>query len=176
MYLNHKRRPCLDFFLNTSYLWSLISHIKFMLTKQFIHRVKNARLPYYLTYEDIETPPSIYSGESNLIHQIKYLFWTSFSMDIINNEFTPDPFATLQNLETIKSLQPDVRSSFALKSSSARVKALVKDFVANDKFSISLAKKKIKSSSLERILPTDLCKFYKHNYLLKKTKQIVFIL
>ena len=144
-----------------------------MFPNQLIQRVKKARLPYYITYEDLDEPITAFSGETDSVHQLRHLFWLPEPINppnIINslmNNQAPNHLDFLKPPESTQTINPN------LNRYNAKVDTLLKEYIDKSSFVPQLATKRLKCSSLERISPAELCRFSTYKHLLKTTKKTV---
>lgn len=147
-----------------------------MLPKQLTCRVKQAKYPYYLLEEDREATSTVYAQDSEPLHSIKGIFSSSIGIDHTLRRPSINPSCSLQNLDPLKIVNLEATSSFDPAGPSAKMKNLLTEYLTKDPYTSSVASRRMKCSSLERVQPEELSKFYKYSNVLKKTKQIVYIL
>ena len=144
-----------------------------MLPKQLTCRVKQAKYPYYLLEEDVEATSTVYTDETEPLQSLKRIFSSNTGIDSAQRRPSINPSHTLQSLEPLKIINLETVSSSDPAGHSAKIKNLLTEYLTKEPYTTSLTSRKLKCSSLERVQPEELSKFYKYNNLLKKTKQIV---
>lgn len=147
-----------------------------MFPNQFIQRVKKARLPYHLTYEDIEGPTAAYSGELDAVQELRQLFWLPEAVNPANTATSPHDNKPTAFLDVPKPTELPHSISLTHGRYSVRIENLLKEYIDHSAHASQLTNRKLKCSSLERVSPTELCKFSTFAHLLKTTKKTVYCL
>lgn len=142
-----------------------------MSLKKLFNSIKEARLPYHLSHDEDELNPHVCIDE-NLCCQARLLSSFEIPPDspketILDTSPILRKFASHPYLKTPEHTSLDHLDK---RSIAAQRKKLAKKYFQNDR---ALDKPKIRSQSLQRVMPDELCKFSQYKYTIRTAKQKV---
>lgn len=139
--------------------------------EEFTQKVKITKLPYYLSDSPDQTDNhkslSSHICNANLSKKSPPQQPNSESFEISPVSDLPEP------REYIKNAQDRLQDLLRLRAPHNSLGNLVEDFFQKGELDVSLARKKLRCTSLERISLDDLQLFYRYNYSTKRIKIMV---